>query len=151
MLVPSLYTVDFKGSIDKQEQTITLSKPFRPDLDLLVQVAERVLFDEELSTPSTEPSIKKKKDTDIMRWSELSHSITISGQLDEPKIIVIVRRRGLLTQMMRVHRAEAGSAFKVLSLILVAGLLLLFASGFYMVHSLPRFRKSYIYLACQDV
>lgn len=140
-----LYTSDIKGSIDKQEFILQLDEPFKPDLDILFSLTKRALTDNQLPYPDAEPRLKKKKGVYELRWGDLSHYVKLSGRPKDRVATLVFKKRSPLAQMMRIHRADAGIAFKVLSLIMAAGLILIFASGVYMAMSIPRFRKPLIF------
>ena len=139
-----LYTLDIKGEVDKTEIALILEEPFEPNLAVLTEIAQRELIARGFLLPEAEPSLKKKKKGEYtLRWNELGYSVTLKGKLKKYEASLIVRKRSVLTQVMRIHRAEAGVAFKSLSVIFVLGLVLIFASGIYMALAIPKFRQPF--------
>ena len=138
----ALYTLDVKGSVAKQTFMVALAKPFEPNLDLLTGVIEKTLVDKALVLPNGDSYLKKSKDGHKFRWGDLRYSVTAVAKKDTSLVEVTYRERSVLTQVMRVHRAEAGTAFKFVSIMAVVGLLLVFLSGIYMAYTMPKFRNS---------
>lgn len=142
----ALYTLDIKGHIKKQSYTLQLQKPFEPNLDQLMKVAEAALLERGLPTPKGEPLLRRKHGAFVLEWSGLRYRVTLMPDKVERRAHLVFRERDLLTQMMRIHRAEAGGAFKILAIILVVGLVTVLFSGIYMAQSVPRLRRPF-YLA----
>lgn len=138
----ALYTLDIKGSIQKETFSIELEKPFKPDLEILTLALTQALNEKKLFIPDANPILKKQKSHYKLKWSDLKYSVTAVATKHSKVVKVTHRQRSLLTQLMRIHRAEAGSVFKVFSLILVIGLILLFASGVYMALSISHYKRS---------
>jgi hypothetical protein len=137
----ALYTLDVKGSIAKQMFTVALEKPFEPNLELLMEVTEKTLIDKALVLPDGASYLKKSKDGYKFHWGDLRYSVTAAVKKDASSIEFTYRDRSMLTQIMRIHRAEAGIAFKFISIMAALGLLLVFVSGLYMAYTVPKFRN----------
>lgn len=138
----ALYTLDVKGSVAKQMFTVALEKPFEPDLELLTRVIEKTLLDKALVSPDGDSYLKKSKDGYKFHWGDLRYSVTAVVKKDTSLVEFTYRERSVLTQVMRIHRAEAGTAFKFVSIMTVIGLLLVFMSGLYMAYTMPKFRNA---------
>jgi len=137
----ALYTLDVKGSISKQTFTVTLEKPFEPNLEWLMGVTEKTLVDKALVLPDGASYLKKSKDGYKFHWGDLRYSVTAVAKKDASLVEFTYRDRSILTQVMRIHRAEAGIAFKFISIMTVLGLILVFVSGLYMAYTVPKFRN----------
>lgn len=137
----ALYTLDVKGSVAKQTFMVALEKPFEPNLELLTDVVEKTLVDKALILPNGDSYLKKSKDGYKFSWGDLRYSVTAVAKQDTSLVEFTYRERSVLTQVMRIHRAEAGTAFKVVSIMAVLGLLLVFLSGLYMAYTMPKFRN----------
>jgi len=138
----ALYTLNVKGSITKQTFTVMLEKPFEPNLELLTKVIEKTLVDKALVLPNGASYLKKSKDGYKFHWGDLRYSVTAAAKKNTSLVEFTYRERSVLTQIMRIHRAEAGTAFKFISIMAVVGLLLVFVSGLYMAYTVPKFRDS---------
>lgn len=137
----ALYTVDIKGHIEKQVFTIQLDNPFTPDLERLTGVVERALSDRKLPIPGGDPTLRKRHGSYELRWDDLAQVVTLVPVREANAVALTVKERSLLTQIMRIHRGEAGTTFKVLGIILALGLIVLFATGVQMAHAIPKLRK----------
>jgi len=138
----ALYTLGIKGHIEKQQIVLQLDQPLEPNLDQLTQLVTQALQERKLPLPGGEPVLRKKRGSYELRWDDLEYLVTLApDRKNALHADLTVRERSLLTQVMRIHRAEAGSSFKVLTIILVIGLTAIFASGIYMAQSIPRLRR----------
>ncbi|MEZ5502060.1 MAG: hypothetical protein R3E50_05155 [Halioglobus sp.] len=137
----ALYTFDVKGSIDKQVFTLALDRPFAPDLAQLSDVATTALRQRDLALPSGDPSISKKKGAYVYRWGDLKYLVELKPGKDPLAVELTYRQRSPLAQVMRVHRAEAGSLIKGLSLSMAVALLTILATGVYLAVGLPKLRR----------
>lgn len=138
----ALYTLDIKGGIQKETFSLQLETPFKPDLEMLTFAVTKMLNQKKLFIPDVNPILKKQKSQYKLIWSDLKYSITAVTTEQAEVLEITHRQRSFLTQLMRIHRGEAGSVFKSLSLILVTGLILLFASGVYMALTVSQYKKS---------
>jgi hypothetical protein len=136
-----LYTLDIKGGVDKQVFTVELDEGFPHDLDKLEDIARKFLLKKELALPSGDALLKKKKGKYELRWGDLKYAVKLKQGKKANQATLTFRERSFLTQMMRIHRAQAGDGFKVLSIFLVVGFLAIFATGFYLAYNIPRHRK----------
>jgi len=118
-----------------------LEKPFEPNLELLSRVAKKTLIEKKLVLPDGNLYLKKSKDGYKFHWSDLHYSLSTFAKKGSSSVEFTYKERSLLTQLMRIHRAEAGTVFKFVSIIVVAGLLLIFLSGLYMAYTVPKFRN----------
>ena len=105
----ALYSFDIKGGVDKQVFTVALDRPFAPDLAQLSGYAKSALDQHQLSLPTGDPAISKKKGSYEYRWGDLKRLVVVHPTDDPLKVELVYRQRSPLTQIMRVHRAEAGS------------------------------------------
>jgi len=140
-----LYTFDVKGHIKKQRIDIVLLQPVPLRLDEFAAITEKSLVQHDLPVPEGEMSLKKKKTSYLFRWGGLKYTVSVKTTKNPKVLKMTVRERNFLTQVMRIHRAEAGMVFKVIPSILLVGMLLVLLSGIYMALSIPKFRKSVLY------
>ena len=140
-----LYTFDVKGHIKKQKIDIILAQPVPLRLDALAAITEKSLLQHHLPIPEGEMSLKKKKTSYLFRWGDLKYAVSVKTTKNPKVLKMTVRERNFLTQVMRIHRAEAGVIFKVIPSILLIGMLLVLLSGIYMALSIPKFRKPVLY------
>jgi len=137
----ALYTLDIKGRVEKQVIELQLERPFAPNLDQLAALAKRELTARKLPLPGGEPALWKRRGAYEFRWNDPALVVTLAAGRDTHSATMTVRERSPLTQIMRIHRAQAGPAFATLNIILVIGLIVIFASGVYMAQSIAKFRR----------
>lgn len=137
----ALYTLGIKGHVEKETIMLHLEQPFQPNLDILSKLTTKALLKRNLPLPGGEATLRKTKKSYKLRWDDLRHSVILTPQPDMYLVKMVVRERSTLAQIMRIHRAEAGSAFKVLAIILVAGLIMILSTGVYMAQSISKFRQ----------
>lgn len=136
-----LYTFNFKGHIQKTEIPIDLEQSINDDLLQVEQIVTKALQKTEFSLPSSTPTLKHKKGHSEVRWNRMSQSFTLQFKAGTNSALLVIRQRDLLTQIMRIHRAESGKGFKVLTLTMVLSLCLVLVSGFYMALSSSKLGK----------
>lgn len=137
----ALYTLDIKGHVEKKEFTLQLKRPFSPDLDRLTSLTKEALTERKLPLPGGEATLRKRHGIYELRWDDLAHVVTLIPGRDENTALLTVRERSLLTQIMRIHRAEAGTIFKMLALVMAAGLVIIFSTGVFMARTMPKLRR----------
>ncbi|MDP4916864.1 MAG: hypothetical protein NWR12_04005 [Haliea sp.] len=138
----ALYSLDIKGGIDKKVYNVTLDSPFSPDLVLLSELAKVELDQLDLPQPNGDPTIKAKKGSYEYRWGDLKYLVEIHPTDNPLEVELTYRERSPLAQVMRVHRAEAGSVIKVFSVSMAISLLIILASGVFLAVGLPKLRRN---------
>jgi len=141
----ALYSLDIKGHIDKQIYNLALDRPFTPDLAELSELAKTELDQHELLRPTGDPTIKEKEGSYEYRWGDLKHLVVIHPTNNPLEVELIYRERSPLAQIMRVHRAEAGSLIKIFSISMAISLLIILASGVFLAIGLPKLRRNALF------
>ncbi len=137
----ALYTLDIKGHIKKKVITLRLEQPFTPNLERLKQITEKALLERNLPLPNDEPLLRKRRGAYELRWDDMAHVVILTPGRDAFTANLTLKERSTLTQIMRIHRAEAGIVFKALAIIMAVGLIMLFATGIYMALVIHRLRR----------
>ena len=144
-----LYTFNIKGHIHKTEIPINLQQAINDDVQQVEQIVTIRLKQTEFSLPDNPPILKHKDGHSEVRWNRISQSFTFRFIAGEKSAMLVIRQRDLLTQVMRIHRAESGTAFKLLSLSMALTLCLVLMSGIYMALSSGKLGKiSLIAVGC---
>lgn len=144
-----LYTLGIKGHIHKTEIPIHLEQSINDDILQAEQIVATALQQTEFSLPAGPPTLKHKKGHSEVRWNRMSQSFTLRFKVGDTSALLVVRQRDLLTQIMRIHRAESGKGFKAFSATMVLALCLVLISGFYMALSSHKLGKiSLIAVGC---
>jgi len=137
-----LYTSNIKGSIHKTKIPIKLEQTINDEILQAEQIVTTALQQTEFSLPSIAPTLKHEKGHTEIRWNRISQSFTLQFKAGTKTALLVIRQRDLLTQIMRIHRAESGKAFKLLSLAMVLALCLVLISGFYMALTSSKLSKT---------
>ncbi len=137
-----LYSSDIKGHIDKQVYKLQLESPFAPDLAKLSTLAQAALDERDLLPPGGEAVIKESKGSYEYRWGDLKRLVVIQPTDDPLQAELVYRKRSPLVQVMRVHRAEAGTLVKIFSISMAIALLVILASGVFLAVGLPKLRRT---------
>lgn len=137
----ALYTLDIKGHVEKQKITLQLESPFTPDLERLTALTKQALLARQLPLPDGEATLRKKHGSYELRWGGLAHVATLTSGHKPRSALLTFRERSPLTQIMRIHRAEAGTTFKVLAIIMAVGLVIIFSTGVFMARTMPKLRR----------
>jgi hypothetical protein len=137
-----LYSLDIKGSVDKQVYTLALEQPFTPDLAQLSATVTAALELRELSLPGGDPTIARKKQSYEFRWGDLQRLVVVQPTDDPLQVELVYRQRSPLTQLMRIHRAEAGLLIKILSISMAVSLILVLGSGVFLALGMPKLRRT---------
>jgi len=138
----ALYSFDIKGDVDKQVYTVALDRPFAPDLAQLSESVIKGLDQHQLSRPTGNSVIKKKGGSYEYHWGDLKRTVVVQPTDDPLKVQLTYRHRSPLTQLMRVHRAEAGSIIKTFSLSMVVALIFILGSGVFLAVGMPKLRRT---------
>jgi len=141
----ALYTMDIKGTIKKQVIPLTLSSRFTPDLAMLSALARSELEQRGLARPGGDPTIMEKKGAYEYRWGDLKYLAVIKPTDDPMQVELTYRQRSPLAQVMRVHRAEAGSRVELVSISMAIALVVILASGAFLALGLPKLRRTALY------
>ncbi len=138
----ALYSLDIKGSVDKQVYTLALDRPFAPDLAQLSATVTAALALRELSMPGGEPTVARKKQSYEFRWGDLQRLVVVQPTADPLQAELTYRQRSPLAQLLRIHRAEAGSLTRIFSVSMAISLILILASGVFLALGMPKLRRT---------
>jgi hypothetical protein len=138
----ALYSFDIKGDVDKQVYTVGLDRPFTPDLAQLSESVKNALDQQKLLLPTGDPTITKKNGSYEYRWGDLKRQVVVKPTDNLLQVELLYRQRSPLTQLMRVHRAEAGSLIRAFSLSMVVSLILIMGTGVFLAVGMPKLRRT---------
>ncbi len=138
----ALYSLDIKGRVDKQIHTLALDRPFTPDLAQLSATVTVALQHRELPLPGGQPTIARKKQSYEFRWGDLRRLVVVRPTDDPLQVELVYRQRSPLTQLMRIHRAEAGLLARIFSISMAFSLILILGSGVVLALGMPKLRRT---------
>ncbi|RMH11939.1 MAG: hypothetical protein D6698_15750 [Gammaproteobacteria bacterium] len=136
-----LYTLDIKGHTNETTLKIELDEPFSPNLDDVVWTVREALEARKLPVPESEPILSKKKNRYVFVWKDLKNTVSFSQKAGAKRLLVKVKQRSFLAQLMQFHTANAGTLFKAIAVLMVSALMLILISGVWMAQSTPALKK----------
>jgi hypothetical protein len=147
----AMYSLGVKGHIDKQVYTLPLDHPFSPDLAALSALARLELDQRHLVPPGGDTTVREKKGAYEFRWGDLHRLVVIKPTNNPQEVELTYRERSPLAQVMRVHRAEAGSAVKIITVSMAAALLVILTSGVWLAVGIPKLRRNALFALAAGV
>jgi hypothetical protein len=137
----TLYTAGIKGGVARQVLDVALGQPFHPDLAWLDGVARDALAAEGLPTPHGTPQLSRRGGDYRYTWSDRRHHVALVAGPSPERAELVWRERSVLTQVMRIHRAESGAFLAVLTGMLGTGLVVVLVTGCWLALGLPRLKR----------
>jgi len=134
-----VYTLGGSGDVSKSIYKV--SPQNLNDISTVVNSVRSVLSPTGMEVPDTDPRIKDKGDKFRLTWNSLSRAIIFEQNESSGEAKITVKKRSALTKLMRIHRGEAGTLFKLTSIVLVAGLILTMLSGLFMAVNIAVYRN----------
>ena len=114
----ALYTWGEKGSYDKQAHEITISQALQPELSPLLALAKAELDKMEISYPEGKPKIKKYGSHFLLEWTGSSKDIILEPTNNQLVAKLTVKNTTWYRNLVQLHKAKGGEAFKVYAVIL---------------------------------
>ena len=144
MITGSLYTWGIKGNYVNEAYEIQLAEAIRPELVELTQLAEAELDKRGLSIPSGKAKIKRLGDHFTLEWTGSSKDIVLEPSNDPLVAKLTVKDTTWYRNLVQLHKAKGGTAFKVYAVVLAVFISLLLISGFMMAWQTPKLKRATI-------
>jgi hypothetical protein len=144
MVTGSLYTWGIKGSYVNETYDIQLSEALRPELGGLTELAEAELEKQGLSIPSGKPKIKSLGDYFTLEWTGSSKDVVLEPTNNDLIAKLTVKHTSWYRNLVQLHKAKGGTAFKIYAAILAVSIGLLLVSGFAMAWQTPKLKRATI-------
>ena len=138
----ALYTWGEKGSYEKQAHEISVSQALEPELESMLALAKSELDKLAVSYPEGKPKIKKYGNHFLLEWTGSSKDIILEPTNNQLVAKLTVKETTWYRNLVQLHKAKGGEAFKVYAAILSVALLLLLISGFVMAWQTPKLKNS---------
>lgn len=137
----SLYTWGVKGSYTNDVNQIRLSVPLQADVGELAKLAQQELDKLKTKYPEGEPKLKVYGSHYLLEWTGSSKDVILEPT-DKPLIAKLtVKQTSWYRNLVQLHKAKGGAAFKVYAVLLAISIGTLIVSGFVMALQTPKLRR----------
>lgn len=135
-----LYTWGIKGSYNNDVFEISLDAPLSKDSDALVNLINTQLQQRDISQPEGEPKVKSFGSHFRLEWTGSSKDVILEPS-ENPQIATLtIKHTTWYRNLVQLHKAKGGTAFKVYAAVFATALGLLLVSGFIMAMQTPKLR-----------
>jgi hypothetical protein len=141
MITGALYSWDIKGNYSNDVYEIPLSKPIQSDVAELTNLAQLEL--DKLSTkhPEGKPTIKVYGSHFLLEWSGSSKDVILEPTANDRIAKLTVKHTTWYRNLVQLHKAKGGTAFKVYAVVFALAILALLISGFIMAWQTPKLKR----------
>lgn len=137
----ALYTIEMTGNYETSSQDLLLTEPLQPDLDILGDVASRLLEGQGITPPTGDMRVRKVGTSFQFEWTGSNRDVVIAPTEDPLVGKVEIKDTTWHRRFVQLHKAKGGPAFKAFAVAGAAGLLFLFVSGAFMAWRHPLLRR----------
>ena len=137
----ALYTWGVKGSYTNDTHEIPLSTPMEPDLSELTNLAQLELQKLDMSSPEGQPKLKVYGSHFLLEWTGSSKDVILEPTKNERIAKLTVKNTTWYRNLVQLHKAKGGVAFKVYSVVFAVSILILLVSGFIMAWQTPKLKR----------
>lgn len=135
-----LYTVAIKGSFQDQSRSLALAEPLRPELPLLLALAEEELRAAGVARPSGGASVKKAGTSFELEWTGVERDVVLQPTADPLRATLVIRNTDPWRHLVQLHKAKGSDLARAISVFWAAGLVVIIISGLAMAWLSPAFR-----------
>jgi len=141
MVTGALYTWGVKGSYTNDVYEIPLSKPVQSNVGELTRLARLEL--EKLSTnyPEGQPMLKVYGSHFLLEWTGSSKDVILEPTDNELIAKLTVKHASWYRNLVQLHKAKGGTAFKVYAVMFAVSIGALLVSGFIMAWQIPKLKR----------
>lgn len=141
MSTGALYTWGIKGAYQNDVYKIQLSQAIQPNLTALTELAETEIAKLNLKKPSGKPKLKTAGNHFMLEWTGSSKDLILEPSNDELTAQLTIKNTSWYRNLVQLHKAKGGVAFKVYAVIFSISLGLLLCSGFIMAWQTPKLKR----------
>jgi hypothetical protein len=141
MVTGALYTWDIKGSYKDDVYEIQLSKPVQSNVNELTTLAQLEL--EKLATgyPEGAPRLKVYGNHFLLEWTGSSKDVILEPTDNELIAKLTVKNTGWYRNLVQLHKAKGGVAFKIYAVVFAIAIIALLVSGFLIAWQIPKLKN----------
>ncbi len=141
MLTGALYTWGIKGSYQEESYKIQLATEMNPDLNELIELTEAELKKRELSYPSGKAKLKNYGNHFMLEWTGSSKDVILEPTDNKLTAKLTVKHTSWYRNLVQLHKAKGGTAFKVYAAVFAIAIGLLLISGLFLAWQSPKLKQ----------
>jgi hypothetical protein len=141
VITGALYTWDVKGSYNNNTYDIQLDTPLKQDAGGLTDLVKLELQKLNTSPPEGKPQLKVHGEHFLLEWSGSSKDVILEPTKNELVASLKVKQTTWYRNLVQLHKAKGGVAFKIYAVIFSIALIFLLISGFLMAFQTPQLKK----------
>lgn len=134
------YTWGVKGGYDSQTYKLPLATPLNGDLASLISFTQQELDKQQHAYPSGGAKLKSTTHSHILEWTGSDSDISLITDIGSKQANLEVKRTSAYRQLVQLHKAKGGTAFKFYAALMALGLLVILTSGVLMGFGMPKYR-----------
>lgn len=141
MITGALYSWDIKGSYSNDVHEIPLDRPIQSDVAELKALAQSELDKLSATHPEGKPVLKVYGSHFLLEWSGSSKDVILEPTENERIAKLTVKHTTWYRNLVQLHKAKGGTAFKVYAVAVALAILALLVSGFIMAWQTPKLKR----------
>lgn len=141
MVTGALYTLGFKGSYTNDVYEIQLNKPIQSDFGELTRLVKSELENLATNYPEGEPKLKVYGTHFLLEWTGSSKDVVLEPTDNELIAKLTIKNTSWYRNLVQLHKAKAGIAFKFYAVIFAVSIISLLVSGFIMAWQTPKLKR----------
>lgn len=141
MITGALYSWGIKGSYTNDVHDISLSMPIQSDVSELTNLAQLELDKLATSHPEGQPSLKVYGSHFLLEWTGSSKDIILEPTDNELIAKLTIKHTTWYRNLVQLHKAKGGMAFKVYAVVFALSIAALLISGFIMAWQTPKLKR----------
>ena len=138
----ALYTWGIKGSYTDDVYIVDLDEPLTADVSVLTKFAESELKSLDISAPEGKPKLKTLGSQFRLEWTGSSRDLILEPGDNTQVAKLTIKHTSWYRNLVQLHKAKGGTAFKVYAVIFAVALGLLLISGFIMALQTPKLKSA---------
>ena len=140
----SFYTWGIKGSYSNDVHEIVLNEPLSADASALTKLAGSELKNLNITAPEGKPKLKKYGSHYLLEWTGSSKDLILEPTENDLVAKLTIKNTSWYRNLVQLHKAKGGTAFKIYAVIFAVALGLLLLSGFIMAWQTPKLKTAAI-------
>ena len=138
----ALYSWGIKGSYTNEVHKIDLTEPLSNDITVLTKLAEAELSTLNMTAPEGKPKLKTFGSHYRLEWTGSSKDLLLEPADNGLMAKLTIKHTSWYRNLVQLHKAKGGTAFKVYAVIFAVALGMLLLSGFIMAWQTPKLKSA---------